>query len=52
MIEVGTTNKTHFPTTKKRSATILPYFLKVHTSNYRLVGFTESVEARELKNAR
>ena len=23
--------------------------LKVHTSNYRLIGFTESVEAKELK---
>ena len=24
-------------------------FLKVHTSNYKICGFTESVEARELK---
>ena len=49
MIEVGTTNKTH-PSDYERAITPeTAMLLKVHTSNYRLVGFTESVSARELK---
>ena len=48
MVEVGTTNKTH-PDDYARAVTPdTAMLLKVLTSNYRLVGFTESVEAREL----
>ena len=49
MIEVGTTNKTHLSDYEKAISDNTALLLKVHTSNYRLVGFTESVEARELK---
>ena len=49
MVEVGTTNKTH-PSDYERAITSdTAMMLKVHTSNYRLIGFTESVEAKELK---
>ena len=49
MVEVGTTNKTH-PSDYERAVTDnTAMLLKVHTSNYRLIGFTESVEAQELR---
>ncbi len=46
--EVGTTNRTHF---KDYAGAIGPetaLILKVHTSNYRVVGFTADVSSREL----
>ncbi len=49
MIEVGTTNKTHPSDYERAIAPDTAMLLKVHTSNYRLVGFTESVSAKELK---
>ena len=49
MVEVGTTTKTH-PSDYERAITPeTAMLLKVHTSNYRLIGFTESVQAKELK---
>lgn len=49
MVEVGTTNKTHLSDYGQAITDETALLLKVHTSNYRLIGFTESVEAKELK---
>ena len=49
MREVGTTNKTHYQDYVEVVNENTKAFLKVHTSNYKICGFTESVEARELK---
>lgn len=49
MIEVGTTNKTHLSDYERAITPNTALLLKVHTSNYRLVGFTESVKAKDLK---
>ncbi len=46
--EVGTTNKTHFSDYQQALTDETKAILKVHTSNYRIVGFTESVDASEL----
>lgn len=43
LVEVGTTNKTHFADYEEAVTENTKAFLKVHTSNYRIVGFTESV---------
>ena len=49
LVEVGTTNKTHFSDYEDAITEDTKAFLKVHTSNYNIVGFTESVLAKELK---
>lgn len=49
MVEVGTTNKTHAYDYERAVTDDTAMLLKVHTSNYRLVGFTESVDAREMR---
>lgn len=49
MREVGTTNKTHLSDYERAITPETALLLKVHTSNYRLIGFTESVSIKELK---
>lgn len=48
LIEVGTTNKTHLFDYENAISEETAALLKVHTSNYKIVGFTESVEIRDL----
>ena len=49
MVEVGTTNKTHLADYERAVTDETAMFLKVHTSNYRVLGFSESVSGRELR---
>ncbi|HEX21512.1 MAG TPA: L-seryl-tRNA(Sec) selenium transferase [Actinobacteria bacterium] len=46
--EVGTTNKTHLQDYQQAINEETALLLKVHTSNYRVVGFTAEVEIKEL----
>lgn len=49
MREVGTTNKTHLADYERALAPGTAMLLKVHPSNYRVVGFSESVGIPELR---
>ncbi len=48
LVEVGTTNKTHLFDYEQAIGPDTAALLKVHTSNYRLVGFTQEVAGRDL----
>ena len=48
MVEVGTTNRTRIGDYRAAVTEDTGLLLKVHTSNYRLVGFTEEVPMHEL----
>ncbi|HOK63178.1 MAG TPA: L-seryl-tRNA(Sec) selenium transferase [Soehngenia sp.] len=47
--EVGTTNKTHFEDYKNAIDEETSCIMKVHTSNYKILGFTSDVPVSELK---
>jgi L-seryl-tRNA(Ser) seleniumtransferase len=46
--EVGATNKTHLPDYENALSGNTALILKVHPSNYKLIGFTEEVSIKEL----
>jgi len=48
LVEVGTTNKTHLEDYRRAITADTALILKVHTSNYRIVGFTEAVPGSAL----
>lgn len=48
LVEVGTTNRTHLYDYENNITEDTGVFLKVHTSNYRILGFTETVSLEEL----
>lgn len=48
LTEVGTTNRTHLADYEKAITPDTAAILKVHPSNYRVVGFTAAVDARDL----
>ncbi|HBH3665283.1 TPA: L-seryl-tRNA(Sec) selenium transferase [Clostridioides difficile] len=50
LVEVGSTNKTHLKDYKDAITEDTNVLMKVHTSNYRIMGFTESVSIEELVN--
>lgn len=50
LVEVGTTNKTHLYDYENAINENTKMLLKVHTSNFKTIGFTKTVETAELAN--
>lgn len=50
MVEVGATNKTHASDYERAISPDTAMLLKVHPSNYRMIGFTESVSKIDLRH--
>ena len=50
LVEVGTTNKTHLEDYEKEINENTGALLKVHQSNFKIMGFTESVNIKDLCN--
>jgi len=50
LVEVGATNKTHLSDYRNAINANTVAILKVHTSNYRIIGFTAQADDAELKN--
>ncbi|OLS03346.1 L-seryl-tRNA(Sec) selenium transferase [Tissierella creatinophila DSM 6911] len=48
LVDVGATNKTHLDDYEAAIGENTAALLKVHTSNYRIMGFTSSVDSKEL----
>lgn len=48
LIEVGTTNRTHSKDYRKAITEETSMLLKIHTSNYKIIGFTKTVSNEEL----
>lgn len=48
LVEIGTTNKTHLSDYEKAITEQTAMILKVHTSNFKVIGFTKTVETEEL----
>ncbi|CAM3788274.1 L-seryl-tRNA(Sec) selenium transferase [Mesobacillus thioparans] len=48
LVEVGTTNKTHLFDYENAISDQTSMILKVHTSNFKILGFTKAVESNEL----
>ena len=51
LVEVGTTNRTYLRDYENATTSETAIWLRVHTSNFRIVGFTTTPEARELVDA-
>jgi len=49
LVEVGSTNKTHESDYRDAITENTKLLMKVHTSNYRIMGFTESVSLEEMR---
>ena len=49
LVEVGSTNKTHYSDYEEAITEDTKVLMKVHTSNYRIVGFSESVSLEEMR---
>ncbi len=48
LVEVGTTNKTHLADYERAITEHTAMVLKVHTSNFKVIGFTKTVETEDL----
>lgn len=51
LVEVGTTNRTHLKDYEEAVTSDTAVFLKAHTSNYHVVGFTKEVTLKDLSES-